>query len=199
MRSRTMAPDTRRMRRIIAPLSARQAHAAGKTVVERLISGRADHARPPRVLGVELRVDKPARQGDLPQRRIRVVVADYASGRVVDVTVDERYRMVEETHYRGVQPAFVSDEVDEARELVEADPRVAQATARQRFFIESFSPPTTHQRGSRTIGLRYVATRARRGADILAEAVVDLDHRTVTAVAVRRTERPDGGLSGRVR
>jgi hypothetical protein len=196
----SMAPETRRLKRVIAPLTRREEKAAAEAVFSQLQNGRRSPSRPPRLLGVELRIDKPARPGALPSRLYRVVIADYASRRVLDVAVDHRFRVIEETHYRGVQPAYTAEEIAEARDLAERDDRVARAIARRRFFVEAFSPPASDRRGSRAIGLRYVLSRRDRGIIELAEAVVDLHALAIIAIAARQSGGPDdGGSQGAVR
>jgi hypothetical protein len=116
---------------------------------------------------------------------------------VLDIAVDQRFRVVEETHYRGVQPAYTNDEIAEARLLVDRDERVIRAIGDHRVFVEAFSPPASDRRGTRAIGLRYVLAQGRRGVTDLAEAVVDLHALSIIAIAARVQSL--GGDRGRIR
>ena len=101
-----MSSLTRRLDKILAPLNKREEKLAIESAVALLTADREirEDARC-RVLGAELAIERPAKIGALPKRRIRVLITDYSAGRNLEYLVEAG--KVVESHSRvpSVEPS----------------------------------------------------------------------------------------------
>jgi hypothetical protein len=169
-----MSKQTRRLVPAIAHLKAREERAAVKAAHAHLLEELSDRFR---IFGAELRIDKPEKSGAVPQRMIAVLVVDYGKRRNLVALVDAKGKVVKVEDLRGAQPAYISEEIAEAREIAEQDARVARVAKRKTSFVSEFGPERASD-NARLIGLRYfVAAGKGRARPGLARAVVDLSAR----------------------
>ncbi len=189
-----MAPEmskaTARIRRAIAPLSKREERRA----IEAARAHLSEELSPRyRVFGAELRIDKPADPATTPKRTIAVLILDYEKRRTLEAIVDAGGKVLQVLDLQGFQPAFLDDEVKEARAIAAGDERVARIGKLRGSFVSTFAPHQDHSPRRRQVGLRYAAPDARQGIRILAEAAVDLlDRRLVHLEEFPRPERKGG-------
>lgn len=172
-----MSEATRALEAAIAPLKDKEASAAREAATSHLA---AKLSKRHRIFGVELRVGKPADSAP-PKRQIAVLVVDYTQRRVIEVLTADG-SVVNVKDLRGFQPAFLSEEIEEARELAQADERVARILEYDDVFVSAFAPHRSPDNQSRVIGLRYAVSASARDIRILAEAVVDLSERKLVHV-----------------
>ena len=133
----------------------------------------ADHYR---ILGAELRIDKPAQPGKLPDRMVAVVIVDYGGKRHLHVLVNASGAVAKVEDLTGSQPPFSTDEIAEARAIAEQDSRVARHLGREGLFVSDFGPAPAPDY-ARRVGLRYVVLNQGRIIGSLALAIVDLSAR----------------------
>ena len=161
-----------KLRETLAPLGKREQQRAIAAARSQLESGlEVSAVERLRVLGVELVVRKPSR-GTIPVRLVDVVIRDEVRERNVSVLVgaNERVMAVEELEF---QPDLQPDEIDEAREIAERDPRVSAVARRRGAFVSVFVP-AGHAAKARLVGLRYAAPERRQTVAHIASVVVDL-------------------------
>ncbi len=178
-----MSALTRRMVRVLAPLSKREETAALRAATATLLadSNRRANARY-RLLSAELLIERPPTREALPTRRVMVRVADYGSKQIMEYAV-EKGRVVA-AHPAALQPAFAADEIAEARVLAERDSRLTALIQNDRkLFVSAFSPEKTPKRVGRPLMLRYLSVRKGRPTAFLATVVVDLFGNKVISVA----------------
>lgn len=72
-----------------------------------------------RILGAELRIDKPPDPRKAPVRMIGVIVVDYGNRRNYEVLVGAGGKVAKVVDLGGAQPVFTSEEIEEAREIGE--------------------------------------------------------------------------------
>jgi len=179
--ARWMSRESNRIKAIARPLTKAEERRAVKAAVTALGARAAgDSNRRFRVLWAELRIDKPARPGVPPLRRIAVVIVDYSGQRSLEFLVDDRGRVVGERSL-GLSPAFAADEVKEARAIAERDPRVVRLTQTGASFDGVFAPGGHGDQRPRLVGLRYAVNRRGRAFDLRAAVVVDLSGRTIAS------------------
>src|SRR6266699_6532455 len=177
-----MSEMTRHLEPVIAPLSEEEEQRAIKAVVDYLTEELGSEAKPHfRVLGAELRIDKPPRPEVVPLRLIRVLVADYDRKRNLDFVVDATGKIVRVEEYPG-QPAFSLDEMKEAREIAERDKQVARFAKMRGSFVSEFGPALVSEQGDRLIGLRYAVTKKNQPTRLLVSVVVDLNERELVSI-----------------
>lgn len=180
-----MSKVTRTLKPLLAPLSKQEERRSVECVLSHLRAELESAAKPRfRVLGVEVRIEKPETPKATPRRLIRVLVADYGNKRTLDVLVDRSGNIAQAENYRGFQPAFHTDEIQAAREIAQCDPRVASLTKRRDYFVTAFGPEKTRPGGSRKIGLRFTLARKGQGTSVLVSVTVDLCERKVIAFEV---------------
>lgn len=169
-----MSDLTRKYRRVLAPLGKAEERRALRAAVG-WMTAQAGNARDLRyrVLGAELRIEKPRRREEVPPRWIEVLIADYTHRRNLQVTIDSEGSVVEGGALAGLQPAFHADEVREAREIAERDPRVKRWAKAKRSFAGAFAPNADRE-NRRLVGLRYLAAEKEGQARPLGTVVVDL-------------------------
>jgi hypothetical protein len=166
---------TRRLGAVLAPLGKREAGRAIRVATDHLLRelGSGEEGRF-RIIGAELKIEKPPRRGATPKRLIQVFIVDYANPRNLGVIIDSRGRMLE-SRALTFQPTFADDEISEARAIAERDARVSAIAKRRRTSVNTFTPREAAERGHRIIGLRYFASRRQARAQIAATVVVDLN------------------------
>src|SRR5215212_4365819 len=164
-----MSALTKRMRKIIAPLSKQEE----RDIINSVNAHMQEQFKNKtglrfRVLETLLKIDKPEKRGTLPQRLIRVLVADYNNKKNLEFVLDTHGKIVKLEEYRGLQPAFHKDEVKEARAIAEREDRIAHVAKRRGYFVSEFSPHIDFYNKSRIIGLSYISMR-KKGTDFRSE------------------------------
>lgn len=203
-----MSSLTTRLAPVLGPLGKKEERRAIKAALDWLavdLSG-LEEARF-RVLGAELRIDKAPRPRGVARRLVRVLIADYTNRRNVDVTVDAEGRVLKGLAFHGFQPAFHGEEIGEARDIAEHDPRVAGLVKRRGAFPLPFAPGHGTEPGPRAVGLHYLVATRGGGAVPLATVVVDLYEQAVASFederqgqrTPRRSGQQQGGSRGRLR
>lgn len=185
-----MSKATVRLRGAIAPLSTREERRAIEAATAHLSK---KLSRRYRVFGAELRIDKPADPATTPKRTIAVLILDYEKPRTLEAIVNAAGKVLRVLDLQGFQPAFLDDEVKEARAIAARDDQVARIGKLRGSFVSAFAPDQDHSPRRRQVGLRYAAPDARVGIRLLAEAAVDLvDRRLVHFEEFPRSERKGG-------
>jgi hypothetical protein len=167
-----MSQLTRELASVIAPLRAKEERAAIDAAKAHVAKDLSDHYR---ILGAELRIDKPSAGGKV-QRTLGVLILDYGNRRNLEVLLDTTGKVVRTVDLRGAQPAYSREEIEEAREIAEQDSRLARFAKMKGSFVSEFGPERTAD-NSRRIGLRYARVDKVRVSGVLAHAVVDLSVR----------------------
>jgi hypothetical protein len=136
-----MSNETKRLKPVIGPLSKREERQAIKAVTDRLHAdlepGQTSRFR---VLGAVLQIEKPPKRQAVPQRQIRVLVADYGKKRNLDLVVDRHGKILRMEPYRGFQPAFHDEEITEARTIAERDHQIARLAKQRGVAVSAFGP-----------------------------------------------------------
>jgi hypothetical protein len=85
-----MSDLTRSIRKVIAPLSKAKEHRIIKSVTTHMTKNRGGEAAAARfrVLEIQLSIDKPSKPKSIPQRLIRVLVADYRNKQNLEFVLD---------------------------------------------------------------------------------------------------------------
>jgi hypothetical protein len=181
--SSAMSDLTKRLQKVIGPLTKKEERRARDAVLEHL---RREHPAvgEPRVqvFAPELRIEKPPRRGAVPARLIRVLVADYANRRRLDFTIDPDGGVVTVQPYNGLPVAPANEELLRARAIARQDDRIARVTRTRGVFVSEFAPDTPAEEGARLIGLRYVRVAKGRRFELVARAVIDLSAESVVFV-----------------
>ena len=188
-----MSRLTRRLEQALAPLEPAEEHQAIEAALAYVRRAAGEQAPRLRALGAELRIEKPTEPQAVLPRLVRVLVADYAGRRILDVTVDRRGKVTQSTELPGFQPPFHPEEMSEASEIARRDERVARLARRRGVFISTFVPPPEEAPGTRLVGLRYVSSRAAQPAQLLASVVVDLAELQLVAFQAAQPAHTEGG------
>ena len=185
-----MSDLTQRLKPVLAPLSKKEERQAVKTAVEHLTAEiGSEHDLRYRILGAEIRIEKPPGRGEVPERLIRVLIADYSNQRNLDISVNHRGKVVTSEVLRGLQPAFHPDEIQEAKKFAERDKRVARLAKMPGSFASAFASDLALERGRRLVGLHYLAAAKSGEVKPLATLVVDL---ASTEIVDFRHDRVEG-------
>jgi hypothetical protein len=168
-----MSKFTRNLAKVILPLKPKEERAAIAAAKVRVASELSDHYR---ILGAELRIDKPSDPTKTPPRMIGVLIVDYGNRRNFEVLVDGKSKVVRVVDLHGAQPSYTREEIEEARAIAEQDNRVGRFVKLKGLFVSEFGPARTADH-SRLIGLRYARVLKGRLSSVLARAVVDLSGR----------------------
>jgi hypothetical protein len=189
-----MSSLTRRLARVLVPLSRREQDRAINAALKHFFAQSELGAETRfRVIGAELRLEKPPKRGAVPKRLIQVFVVDYANRKSLGITVGTNGK-VAKSQVLCFQPTFHEDEIADARKLAESEERVGRIARRRRAFVNTFTPHEATMGGNRMIGLRYLGPlRGARGR-ILATVIVDLNDERV--VSFRRAD-PESDASDR--
>ena len=183
-----MSDLTKRLKTVIAPLKRSEERQAVRVAVTHVTAGSEGRLRY-RVLGTELNIEKPPKRGAVPQRLIRVLIADYSGQCIHEISVDHQGRVVQSEVLHGQQPPFHPDEIREAKEIAERDRRVARTAKQAGAFASAFPSELGRDSGRRTVGLHYLAATRSGGARPLVTVAVDLCGGEIVAF------RDDGGAS----
>src|SRR5262249_8175319 len=168
-----MSKLTRELAKVILPLKGKEERAAIKAAQARVAEELSDHYR---ILGAQLRIDKPSDPTKTPPRMIGVLIVDYGNKRNLEILVNGSGKAVQVIDLRGAQPAPTKEEIDEARAIAEKDDRVRRFTKLKGSFVSEFGPERTAD-NLRRIGLRYSQALKGRISGVLAHAIVDLSSR----------------------
>ncbi len=168
-----MSKLTRDLASVILPLKAKEERAAIEAAKVRVAKELSDHYR---ILGAELRINKPSDPAKAPLRMVGVLIVDYGHRRNLEVLVDGRGKAVRVVDLHGAQPAYTNEEIEEARGIAQQDSRVARFAKMKGSFVSEFGPERTLD-NARRIGLRYGRVDMGRAGRVLAQAVVDLSAR----------------------
>jgi hypothetical protein len=168
-----MSKLTRALAAVIRPLRPREERAAIEAARVRVAKELSDHYR---ILGAELRIDKPLDPAKAPHRMVGVLVVDYGNRRNFEVLVDGSGKAVRVVDLGGTQPAYTSEEIEEARGIAEQDNRVSRFAKMRGSFVSEFAPERTID-NARRIGLRYGRVHKGQAGRLLAHAIVDLSAR----------------------
>ena len=179
-----MSELTRKLVPVIRPLKAKEEQAAIEAAKTHVAKELSDHYR---VLGAELRIDKPSDGGKV-QRMLGVLILDYGNRRNFEVLVDGTGRVDRIVDLRGAQPAYTSEEIKEARAIAEQDSRVARIAHTKGSFVSEFGPEHASD-NARRIGLRYAVVEKRQIPRVLAHAIVDMSARKLVHLEESRAER----------
>jgi hypothetical protein len=178
MHDRThMSTATKALATVIKPLTGREERQAIKAATAALRAGLSDRFR---VIGTELRIDKPA-PGNSAARTVGVYVVDYVNCRSIEALVGPRGEVVAVSELPPHQLPVSGEEIREARSVAERDKAVARALKPHKAtFVTPFTPHD-HASKKRVIGLRYFGTDRRRRLSprAIGEVEVDLGERSV--------------------
>jgi hypothetical protein len=184
MKTKSQMSDlTRRMQKIIVPLSKTEERRAIKAVVtymtEQYQSGIQPHFR---ILTLEIIIEKPPMPESFPQRTLRVLVADYGNKHNMDFVLDSAGKIIKVGEYRGLQPAFHDDEIKEARHIAQKDNRVTRLAKMRGLLVNEFAPEAISETNSRLIGLHYALAKKNIGLKLIARVIVDLSENRIISV-----------------
>ena len=180
-----MSVLTRKLRSVLRPLSRAEERRAIQAALQYYQSESSDASARFRVLGAELRLDKPPKRGGIPPRLIQVLLVDYTHKRNLDFSVDAKGKVVRSGDL-GFQPAFHAEEVREARELADSDERLVRILKKRGAFVSAFAPGSATDKESRLLGLRYVVP-SKNGVAHLASAVINLSEGRLLSVTEHQT------------
>jgi len=181
-----MSVLTRKLKSVLRPLSRAEERRAIQAALQYYQSETSDASEARfRLLGAELRLDKPPKRGAIPPRLIQVLLVDYTHKRNLDFSVDAKGKVVRSGDL-GFQPAFHAEEVREARELADSDERLVRILKKRGAFVSAFAPGSATDKESRLLGLRYVVP-SKNGVDHLASAVINLSEGRLLSVTEHQT------------
>ena len=181
-RAHSMSAATKALATIIKPLTGREERSAIKAATTSLRANLSDRFR---VLGTELRIDKPA-PGKHPDRLVGVYIVDYVNDRSIEALVGARGELVAVNDLPPHQVPISGDEVREAQTVAARDEAVARAVKRHKATFVSPFTPHDHASKKRVVGLRYFSTDRRRRLSPrpIGEVEVDLGTRSVRFTAI---------------
>lgn len=170
-----MSELTERLIPILGPLDEKEERLAVECAMAHLTTRYPEMADGGyRVIGAEVRLDKP-RRGRVPQRLVTVLVADYTARRAHEVAVGAKGRIVGSVVLEGFNAPFLPEEVREAQERAREDERVGSLARRPDVTVAAFVPEPARHAGLRPVGLHYF-TADPAGTELrpLATVVVEL-------------------------
>jgi hypothetical protein len=179
-----MSEFTRKLAPVIAPLKAKEERAAIHVAKARVAEELSDHHR---IFGAELRIEKPSDARTPPRRAIGVLIVDYGNKRNFEILVDGSGKVVRVIDLQGAQPAYLDEEITDARQIAERDRRVARYAKMRRSFVSAFGPERTSD-NARRIGLRYAVVERNGVSRVMAHAIVDLSTGTLVQFDETPTE-----------
>ena len=113
MKSEISEP-TRKLVPVIGPSKAEEDQAAIKAAKAHIAKDLSDHYR---ILGPELRIDKPPDGGKV-ERMLGVLILDYGNRRNFEVLVNATGKVVRIVDFGSVQPPYTSKEIKAANGIV---------------------------------------------------------------------------------
>ena len=179
-----VSDSTRRMQKVIYPLG----KAEERRIIKTLLTYMTEQYRQMevkshfRLLTVELLINKPSKTESVPQRTVRVLVADYSGKRNIEFILDSGGKIMKVGEYHGLQPAFQDEEIQEARNLAKKDELVNRISRTQGLLVTGFAPESPSETGSRLVGLHYALVKRRIGLRMLARVIVDLSESRIVSV-----------------
>lgn len=180
--TRFMSSQTRRIQRILEPLSKAEERRARKVATEHFLNKAGQNVRY-RLIDVGLRIEKPEGAKQAPLRIIQVVFANYTDRRSVVVLINDKGQVAGDDVLE-YQPSLSDEERTEARDIAQRDERIAPIAKRRNVFVSEVSPLNHDvgdlERGARVIGLRYVLLQKGRYTH-LATAVVSITDQSVVS------------------
>jgi hypothetical protein len=181
-RAHAMSAQTKALAAVLKPLTGREERSAIKVATTSLRAKLSDRFR---VIGTELRIDKPA-PGTNPARLVGVYIVDYGNDRSVEALVGARGELVAVNDLPPHQVPISGDEIREAQSIAARDEAVAPAMKRHKTTFVSPFTPHDHASKKRVVGLRYFSTDRRRRLPPrpIGEAEVDLGTRSVRFTAI---------------
>jgi len=182
-----MSDLTRKLKSVLAPLGRSEERHAVKVALSKAQSLlQEEHEPRSRILGAELRIEKPPKRGRVPERLISVFIVDYAHKRILDVVSKSFGKATTISVLTNFQPAFHPDEIKEAQSIAKSDSRVAKYAKMRGVVIGAAGPPMGEHMNHRVIGLHYLRTNKKGQNEPVAVVAVDLYDRQVV-----RIEKPD--------
>jgi hypothetical protein len=170
-----MSEFTRKLAPVIAPLKGKEERVAIQAAKAHVVKELSDHHR---VFGAELRIEKPSDTRTPPRRLIGVLIVDYGNKRNFEVLVDALGKVWRVVDLRRAEPAYLAEEIIDARRIAEQEKRVAHYAKMRRSFVSAFGPERTSD-NARRLGLRYAVVDRNGHSRVLAHAVVDLSTGTL--------------------
>ncbi|GAC1615142.1 MAG: hypothetical protein NVS4B5_04520 [Vulcanimicrobiaceae bacterium] len=177
-----MSAATRELEPIIVAPSDEERRRAVDSAVAYLKQDLSDRYR---VLGIELRIDKPSKIDGQPARLLGVFIVDYTKRRTLEALVDAHGKIVSVNDLHGFRISYTSEELEEARAIAAQDRRVAHLAGRRDVFASEYGPESD-PKNARLVGLRYATLRGDRPGPVIAHAVVDLSTREVRSFEDQR-------------
>jgi hypothetical protein len=159
-------------RTVLAPLARKEAAAATKLALEKVLEDGTVLRDRVRIYGPWLHIEKPERRGDKPGRLVWVRLRDRDRGVVHEVIV-QRDTVVRHDVDPDASPPFSDEERQDAERVIAEAPGLGRLVARKDIAIEWFNPHA-HGRG-RFIGARIVRVKDNRVIEHVAEVEVELD------------------------
>lgn len=168
-----LSPSTRRLKQVLTPLGKSEERRAITAALEFYRSQSDQASGRIRVLGAELRINKPSARNALPRREVGVVIVDYDRRQTLELILNSRGQ-VQRCNPLSYQPTVHKDEIREARQIAENDPAAAVLVRQRGISVDVFAPGQVSTGSNRVIGLRYLISRDKTAVTILATAAVDL-------------------------
>jgi hypothetical protein len=165
-----MSSLTRELRDVLAPLGAEEAERA----IAAALAARGASRETLLVRGAELAIEKSARRGERPQRRVRVLLTAPAECVVREVFVDPNGKVVSDRELGPRNLPFSQSEVDQARTIAERDEQVAKRIASYTVGVGTFAPMLHGASRHRLVGLHFLDVSNPDIPRPLISAVVDL-------------------------
>src|SRR5262245_27910799 len=178
---------SRKVATVISPLGKREESRAVATALAHVEEGYGPIQKARlRVLGAELALRKAPNPQSLPERMVRVVIADYSGRQILQVLLDGKGRVIESKtlHYQVVRQP---DEIAEARSIAVRDQRVRDLIRGRKCFVALFNPNISVEQGTRLVGLRYGQMKGGGPPTFLGAAIVDLSTQEVRAFTQEST------------
>ena len=149
--SDNMSAATKALASVVLPLTEHEARTATDAAMTSLRPDLSDRYR---VIGTELRIDKPPRER-VPDRVVGVYVVDYREHRSIEALVDSKGTVLAVNDLPPYQLPISREELQEAQSIAAQDEHLARAVRRhQTAFVSPFAPHD-HTSKKRVIGLHY--------------------------------------------
>ena len=147
-----MSPLTREFQDLLAPLEAEEERRA---IAAALVSAGANREAVV-VRGAELAIEKAARRGERPYRRVRVLLTAPTECVTREVIVDADGKVVSDRDLGPRNLPFLPEEVEQARAIAERDEQVAQRIAGCSVGVGTFAPGLPAAGRDRLVGLYFL-------------------------------------------
>lgn len=148
-----MSPLTREFQDLLAPLEAEEERRA---IAAALMSAGANREAVV-IRGAELAIEKAARRGERPHRRVRVLLTAPTECVTREVIVDADGNVVSNRDLGPRNLPFLAEEVEQARAIAQRDEQVAKVLARyDRVGVGTFAPTLPAGGRDRLVGLHFL-------------------------------------------